>query len=90
MVRNSADHGLEMPAERLAANKPEIGKVVLNAYHEGGHIIIEIKDDGAGIDAERIKAKALENGLTTESELESMTDQQCLTSAPLGHIEVIA
>ncbi len=78
MVRNSADHGLEMPAERLAANKPEIGKVVLNAYHEGGHIIIEIKDDGAGIDVNRVKEKALENGLTTEAELEDMTDQQAL------------
>jgi two-component system chemotaxis sensor kinase CheA len=46
MVRNSADHGLEIPAERVAAGKPEIGTVNLNAFHEGGHIIIEIADDG--------------------------------------------
>jgi two-component system chemotaxis sensor kinase CheA len=76
MVRNSGDHGLETPAERRAAGKPEIGHITLNAYHEGGHIIIEIADDGRGLAVERIKAKALANGLATEAELATMTDAQ--------------
>ena len=76
MVRNSADHGLEDIPGRREAGKPETGTVTLNAYHEGGHIIIEISDDGRGLNLERIKAKAISNGLTTESELEGMADQQ--------------
>ncbi len=76
MVRNSADHGLEGPKERLAAGKPAVGKVTLNAYHEGGHIIIEIADDGRGLSLEPIKKKALENGLVTQEELEALTEQQ--------------
>ena len=51
MVRNSGDHGLETPAERRAAGKPETGRITLNAFHEGGHIIIEIADDGRGLRA---------------------------------------
>jgi len=76
MVRNSADHGLETPEERLAAGKKETGRVVLDAFHEGGHIIITISDDGRGLNSEKIKAKVLENGLATESELDSMSLQQ--------------
>lgn len=76
MVRNSADHGLEMPADRVKVGKPETGKVLLNAYHEGGHIIIEIVDDGKGLASAKIKEKVLSNGLATESELESMSEQQ--------------
>ena len=57
MVRNSADHGIEMPADRLAAGKKETGVVRLNAFHEGGHIIIEITDDGAGLPVDKLKAK---------------------------------
>ncbi len=76
MVRNSADHGLEMPGERLAAGKPDVGVITLNAYHEGGHIIIEIADDGRGLNVARIRQKALENGLASEAELDAMTDQQ--------------
>ncbi len=76
MVRNSGDHGLEGPEERRKAGKPETGKVTLNAYHEGGHIIIEVSDDGRGLATEKIKAKILQNGLATESELESMSEQQ--------------
>ena len=76
MVRNSADHGLEGPDERRAAGKPEVGKIVLNAYHEGGHIIIEISDDGRGLNLARIRAKALANGLASEVELDGMNDQQ--------------
>ena len=76
MVRNSADHGLEDIEGRQEAGKAETGTITLNAFHEGGHIIIEIQDDGRGLNIERIKQKALDNGLTTEADLEQMTDQQ--------------
>jgi two-component system chemotaxis sensor kinase CheA len=76
MVRNSADHGIEEGADRVAAGKPEGGTITLNAYHEGGHIIIEIKDDGKGLDPEKIKAKAIANGLVAESEADSLSEQQ--------------
>jgi len=76
MVRNSADHGLETPADRAAMNKPETGTITLNAYHEGGHIIIDIADDGKGLPMDRIRQKCIDNGLLTESELEALTDQQ--------------
>ncbi len=76
MVRNSADHGLEDPAGRLEAEKPETGVVILRAFHEGGHIIIEIADDGRGLNMERITDKIISNGLATESELEGMSDRQ--------------
>lgn len=76
MVRNSCDHGLETPAERLAAGKPEVGTVTLSAFHEGGHIIIEIKDDGRGINIDRVKQKALDNGMATEAQLEAMSNKQ--------------
>jgi two-component system chemotaxis sensor kinase CheA len=76
MVRNSADHGLETTEQRRAANKPEKGTIRLSAYHEGGHIIIEISDDGRGLNTARIKQKAVENGLATEAELEKMTEAQ--------------
>lgn len=78
MVRNSADHGLERPEERLKAGKPEVGKVVLNAYHEGGHIIIEIKDDGRGLNVPRIRQKIVEQGLASDSDVDAMTDQQAM------------
>jgi two-component system, chemotaxis family, sensor kinase CheA len=76
MVRNSADHGLETPAERVAAGKPEQGTIRLSAYHEGGHIIICIADNGRGLNTARIKAKAVANGLVTEADLEKMTEAQ--------------
>ncbi len=76
MVRNSCDHGLETPAERIAAGKSETGTVTLSAYHEGGHIIIEIIDDGRGINIERVKQKAVSSGLATEAQLETMSEKQ--------------
>jgi two-component system chemotaxis sensor kinase CheA len=76
MVRNSADHGLETPAERAASGKGEQGTIRLSAYHEGGHIIICIADNGRGLNTERIKAKALSNGLVSEAELEKMSEAQ--------------
>jgi two-component system, chemotaxis family, sensor kinase CheA len=63
LVRNSLDHGLEVPAERAAAGKPATGRLGLNAYHEGGSIVIEVSDDGRGLRRERILAKAIERGL---------------------------
>ena len=76
MVRNSADHGLERPAERTAVGKSEIGRISLNAYHEGGHIIIEISDDGRGLNVDKIREKVISNGLATETELDMLSIQQ--------------
>lgn len=76
MVRNSADHGVEDPETRAMMKKPEVGRIVLNAFHEGGHIIIEIKDDGKGLNTDRIKEKALDNGIATAEELEAMSSKQ--------------
>ncbi|MCA3323583.1 MAG: hybrid sensor histidine kinase/response regulator [Roseomonas sp.] len=78
MVRNSGDHGLEKPADRRAAGKPETGRILLNAYHQGGHIIIEIGDDGRGLPVEKIRAKALAQGLATEAELAQMSEHDVL------------
>ena len=74
LVRNSLDHGVEMPDERIAAGKPETGMVELNAYHRGGNIVIEVCDDGRGLNKEILKAKAVEKGLIEEAA--NMTDQQ--------------
>lgn len=63
LIRNALDHGIESPAQRLAAGKPAQGTVQLNAYHESGHIVIQIADDGAGLNSEKILNKALANGL---------------------------
>ena len=76
MVRNSADHGIEAPAERMAVGKPERGIVRLNAYHEGGTITIEIADDGRGLDYGAIRRKAVEQGLASEAEVERMSEAQ--------------
>ena len=78
MVRNSADHGVERPEDRLATGKPETGTITLQAYHEGGHIIMEIKDDGKGISPTKLKEKIIEKGLATEKELETMSEAQIL------------
>ena len=76
MVRNSADHGLEGPEERRAAGKPEIGRIRLNAFHEGGHILIEVADDGRGLAVDKIRAKVLSKGLATEAEMAAMSEAQ--------------
>ena len=78
MVRNSADHGIEMPRDRLAIGKAETGIITLNAFHEGGHIVIEIIDDGKGLSANKIKNKIIEKGLATKEEVASMSEQQVL------------
>jgi two-component system chemotaxis sensor kinase CheA len=76
MVRNSADHGLETPDVRRAAGKPEKGTIRLSAYHQGGHIIIDISDDGRGLNTGKIRHKAVDLGLASESEVEKMTEAQ--------------
>jgi two-component system chemotaxis sensor kinase CheA len=74
LIRNSLDHGIEMPAERIAAGKPETGTIQLKAYHRGGHIVIEIIDDGHGLDKKKLIAKAIEKGLIEENSI--LTDKQ--------------
>jgi len=76
LVRNCADHGIESPPERLAAGKTRSGKIRLSACHQGGHIIIEISDDGRGLDIERIRALALQRGLLSESDLAAKSDSE--------------
>lgn len=76
MVRNAADHGIEMPNVRKNAGKPETGRIVLNAYHQGGHIIIQISDDGRGLALDKIKSRALQAELASAEQLENMTPQQ--------------
>jgi two-component system chemotaxis sensor kinase CheA len=74
LVRNSADHGLEQPEERLDNNKPELGTIRLNAFHEGGNICITVEDDGRGLNREKILAKAVKQGLIGDAE--KITDDQ--------------
>ncbi|MDD5757951.1 MAG: chemotaxis protein CheW [Desulfobulbaceae bacterium] len=78
LVRNSVDHGIEMPDKRLAAGKASTGTLQLKAFHEGGQVIIEIVDDGGGIDTSRIKEKALSMGTHDKSQLDAMQDHELL------------
>lgn len=75
VIRNSVDHGIETPAARREAGKPEEGVLFLRAYHEGGSVNIEIQDDGAGLNVDRIRQKALERGLISAEEAATMTDR---------------
>ncbi|EAJ6136985.1 chemotaxis protein CheA, partial [Campylobacter lari] len=76
MIRNSCDHGIEDPATRVANGKPEKGTVNLKAYNEGNHIVVEIADDGKGLDADALKSKAIEKNLITEREADQMSDKE--------------
>jgi two-component system chemotaxis sensor kinase CheA len=76
LVRNCADHGIESPAERVAAGKPPKGTIRLSAWHEGGHIIIEISDNGRGLDLAGIKAKVIEKGLAGEAQLAGKSEAE--------------
>jgi len=78
ILRNSIDHGIELPDEREKLGKPRAGKVVVSARHQENHIVIEIVDDGRGIDAERVKKKAIESGLVTKDAAERLTEKECL------------
>ncbi|NOI79632.1 chemotaxis protein CheA [Vibrio tubiashii] len=79
LVRNGIDHGIEQPQQRLDAGKSEMGTIGLNAYHQGGSIVIEIKDDGAGLNCDKLWNKALEKGvLAAESRREEYSDKQIM------------
>ena len=74
MIRNAVDHGMEMPEDRIQAGKPERGTIRLKAFHRGGNIVIEISDDGRGLNREKIRQKAVKNGLINASD--ALTDQE--------------
>lgn len=76
IIRNSLDHGIEMPEDRIAAGKPETGTILISAEQANGQMIITIKDDGKGIPADKVAQKSLENGLIDEQQLASMSDNE--------------
>ncbi len=76
IIRNSCDHGIETPEARIAAGKPETGTIQLKAYNEGNHIVIQITDDGKGLDTDILKAKSVEKGVISEKEADSMNDKE--------------
>ncbi len=78
ILRNSADHGIEAPAARVQAGKPESGTITLTAYQESGQIILEIADDGAGIDVEKVRQKAVQRGLVNEEVAKNLPEAQVL------------
>lgn len=78
LLRNSADHGLEAPDVRIARGKPETGSIYLDAYQEGNNVIIEVGDDGNGIDVESVKRKAIERGTITPEQAETMSDKDII------------
>ena len=79
IIRNSCDHGIETPEERIAKGKPEQGTISLKAYNEGNQIVIQIDDDGKGLDPQMLKEKSFEKGLITEKELDNMSDKEAFT-----------
>jgi two-component system, chemotaxis family, sensor kinase CheA len=78
MMRNAIDHGIEMPKDREAANKPPIGTIAINAFQKGNHVVIEIEDDGQGIDTERLLEKAISKGLVQQDEARTMNRRDIL------------
>ena len=93
LIRNSLDHGIESPEIRKANGKPEEGTVVLRAYHSGNHVFIEIEDDGAGINRQRVLKKAISKGIVSESDATSLTDQQVaklILSSGFSTVEVLS
>jgi len=91
LVRNSLDHGIEAPAERIAAGKPETGTIELKACHQGGNIVIEIRDDGSGLDPERILRKAIEKGLVdSETQLSEQQSYELIFQAGFSTVETIS
>ena len=81
LIRNAVDHGIEMPEARAAAGKTREGHLVLRAFHEGGQVNIEVSDDGGGIDADRIKAKAIAQGVVTADQAARMPEREVLQLA---------
>ncbi len=78
LLRNSADHGIESPEDRKAAGKPEKGTIFLNAFQEGNNVIIEVGDDGGGINTDKVRDKAVERGLVTPEEAENLTQKEII------------
>ena len=78
MLRNSADHGLEPNDVRVANGKPEVGSIFLDAYQDGNNVVIEVRDDGGGINVEAVKAKAIERGTVTPEQAETMTEKEII------------
>ncbi len=78
LLRNAADHGLESNEERAAAGKPSAGSIFLDAYQDGNNVVIEVRDDGAGINVEKVKKKAVEKGTITEEQADVMTDKEII------------
>src|SRR5699024_7405187 len=76
LIRNSVDHGIELPEKRRTSGKADIGTLILRAFHSGNHVFIEIEDDGAGINREKVEAKAIENGLISEEASKSLSDDE--------------
>lgn len=78
VVRNACDHGVETPEMRLAAGKPAVGEVLLRAFHEGGHVHIEITDDGRGLDPEKLKLRAIAKGLIRQDQADQMDEREAI------------
>ncbi len=78
LIRNSADHGIENPEDRRRQGKPDSGTIQLRAFNQGQHVVIQISDDGRGIDAHQVKIRALERGIMSETELQEMDDKRAL------------
>lgn len=78
LLRNAADHGLESNEERIRLGKPEVGSIFLDAYQEGNNVVIEVRDDGTGINVEKVKQKAINKGTITEEQAEVMTDKDII------------
>ena len=78
MLRNAADHGLESNEERIKAGKPEVGSIFLNAYQDGNNVVIEVRDDGKGVDVEKVKKKAIEKGTITPEQAAAMTEKEAI------------
>jgi len=89
LVRNSCDHGIELPAERLAAGKPETGTITLSAAHQGGSIVIEVRDDGRGMSRSRILAKARERGLDVSDQMSDAEVWQLIFAPGFSTAEVV-
>ncbi len=78
LLRNAADHGLESNEERIRLGKPECGSIFLDAYQEGNNVVIEVRDDGGGINIEKVKSKAISKGTITEEQAEAMSDKEVI------------
>lgn len=78
LLRNAVDHGIETKAERVAAGKPRTGQIAMRAYHEGNQVIVEVSDDGRGIDPAAVKARAVEVGAATKQQVDQMSDEEAI------------